>query len=171
MRQVISGLVMFVTGAAVTGALHELLRFHIKLAQAVDDNMYMDVPASVTSIHVGTDQSLMPRKILFCIFHSYGLRPLRRQTAVNLILGVKADDVMMRFDFCRCLIFMILLIKFTAFFCIGKWIAVDSIQDVAAPPNHFAVLVKDRLYAVFFMLKQKVEQRIVIIGIFTCSVF
>ena len=52
MRQVISGLVMFVTGAAVAGALHELLRFHVQFAQTVDDDMYMDIPASVASIRM-----------------------------------------------------------------------------------------------------------------------
>lgn len=79
MRQVISGLVMFVTGAAVTGALHKLLRLHIILAQAVDDDMDMDVSASMTSVRVSTDQCLVPREILFCIFHANGLCPLRCQ--------------------------------------------------------------------------------------------
>ena len=101
MCQVISGLVMLIAGAAVTGALHELLRFHVKLAQAVDDNMYMNVPTSMTSIRMSTDQSLVAGKILFCVFHANGLCPLRCQSAVNLILRVKTDDIVMRFDFRR----------------------------------------------------------------------
>ena len=72
--------------------------------------MYMDVSASVTSIRMSADQCLVAGKVLSRIFHSNGLRALRCQATINLILRVKADDVVMGLDFFWCLVFMVLLI-------------------------------------------------------------
>ncbi len=44
------------------------LRLYIEFAQAVDYDVGMDVACSVIAICMGADQSLMPRKISFCVF-------------------------------------------------------------------------------------------------------
>ena len=93
MCQIISGLVVLVASPAVAGTLHELLRFHIQFAQTVDDDMYMDIPASVASIRVCTDQRLVAREVFLCIFHTDSMRPFWCQATVDLILRVKADDI------------------------------------------------------------------------------
>ena len=74
MCQVISGLVVLVASPAVAGTFHKLLRFHIQLTQTVDDDMYMDIPASVASIRVCTDQRLVAGEIFLCIFDANSLR-------------------------------------------------------------------------------------------------
>ncbi len=58
---------------------------NIKFSQTVDYDMGVNVACAVFTIGVGTDQSLMPRKIGFCIFHAYGLRPLTCQVVVSVL--------------------------------------------------------------------------------------
>ena len=48
------------TGITIT--LHKLLTLHIIFAQAVDNDMYMDIAAPVMPVRVGADKSLMSGK-------------------------------------------------------------------------------------------------------------
>ena len=52
---------------------------------------YQYVACAVFTIGVGTDQSLMPRKIGLCIFHADGLRPLTSQVVVSVVFRIVAD--------------------------------------------------------------------------------
>ena len=74
--QIISGLMVLVTGAAITGALHEILPFHIQFAQAVDYNVDVDIPTVVVAVHVGADQSLVSGEEVPCKFQTQLLRTL-----------------------------------------------------------------------------------------------
>ena len=56
---------VLIPGAGITVTLHKVLTLHIIFAQAVDNDMHMDVAASVMSVRVGADKSLMSGKILF----------------------------------------------------------------------------------------------------------
>lgn len=67
MLQIVFGKVMLVAGLAVDRPFGEWLRVNIKFAQAVDYDMGVNVACAVFTIGVGTDQSLMPRKICLCI--------------------------------------------------------------------------------------------------------
>lgn len=67
MCQIISGLVVLVASPAVAGTLHKLLRFYVQFAQTVDDDMYMDIPASVAPIRMGTNQRLVAREVFLHI--------------------------------------------------------------------------------------------------------
>ena len=107
MCQIISGLVVLVASPAVAGTLHEILRFHVQFAQTVDDDMDMDIPASVASIRVGTDQRLMAGEIFLCIFDTYGLRTFWCQATVDLVLRVKADNIVVCLYLSRRLVFVI----------------------------------------------------------------
>ena len=73
--QVISRLMMLITGAAVAWPLHKILRFNIQFSDAVDYDMDVNIAGTVVSIHVSADQSLMPRKETFCKFQPNGLCP------------------------------------------------------------------------------------------------
>jgi hypothetical protein len=85
--------VVLVPCLAVNGSLHKGLLGHIQFSQAVDYDMYMNVAAAIVTVHVRTDQCLMPRKICFCVFQSKLLCPFPRQAIFCAVLWVKADDV------------------------------------------------------------------------------
>ena len=106
---------MLVASPAVDWSLCKWLRFNIEFAQAVDDDVGVDIACAVFAIGVGTDQSLMPRKIGLCIFHADGLRPLTSQVVVSVVFRIVADDVMVAFDFIVSVVLVILLIQQFAF--------------------------------------------------------
>ena len=66
--QVVFGKVVLVTSLAVDWPFGVGLRLYIGFAQAVDYDVGMDVACAVIAICMGADQSLMPRKISFCVF-------------------------------------------------------------------------------------------------------
>ena len=59
---------VLISGAEIAVTLPKILMLHIIFARAVDNDMYMDIAASVKPIRVGTDKSLMSGKILFAVF-------------------------------------------------------------------------------------------------------
>lgn len=61
---------MLVSSLAVDWPFGVGLRLYIGFAQAVDYDVGMDVACSIIAICMGADQSLMPRKISFCVFKS-----------------------------------------------------------------------------------------------------
>ena len=65
--QVVFGKVVLVTSLAVDWPFGVGLRLYIGFAQAVDYDVGMDVACSIIAICMGADQSLMPRKISFCV--------------------------------------------------------------------------------------------------------
>ena len=111
MLQIIFGKVVLVASPAVDRTLGEWLRVNIKFAQAVDYDMGVNVACAIFTIGVGTDQSLMSRKIGLSIFHADGLRPLTSQVVVSVVFRIVADDVMVAFDFIVSVVLVILLIQ------------------------------------------------------------
>ena len=69
--------------------------------------MNMDVAAAVVTVCVRADQSLVPGKKALGEFSAERLCFLAGQTAFRYVLRVKADDVMMGFDFVVILVFVI----------------------------------------------------------------
>ena len=114
MLQVLVCYMVLVPCLAVDGSLHEGLLGHIQFSQAVDYDMDMNVAAAIVPVHVRTDQSLMPRKIRFCIFQSKLLRPFSRQTIFCAVPWIKADDVMVAFDFILVFVFLVLAVQLLA---------------------------------------------------------
>ena len=66
------------TGERVAGFVHVRHHGNTLDAQTVDDNVHMDVAASVVAVRVRTDQSLMAWEMLFTKFESKLLRPIHR---------------------------------------------------------------------------------------------
>ena len=88
MLQVLVRHMVLVPCLAVDGSLHEGLLGHIQFSQAVDYDMYMNVAAAIVTVHVRTDQCLMPRKICFCVFQSKLLRPFFQIFFQKLFLSI-----------------------------------------------------------------------------------
>ena len=89
---------VFETGAAVAWALCEIGWGDVKLADAIQNNVYMDVSAFIVAVRMSADESLMSGKILSGKFKSELLGLLACQPRFRDIFRIKADDVMMGFD-------------------------------------------------------------------------
>ena len=169
--QIVFGKVMFISSLAVDRTFGEWLRVNIRFAKAVDYDVGVNVACAVFTIGVGTDQSLMPRKIGLCIFHADGLRPLTSQVVVSVVFWIVADDVMVAFDFIVSVVLVILLVQQFAFKVKGFGITVQSLKVKFIPEHHIPVFIKDRNQMKFIMLVFQIVDGTPVIGIFTCDVF
>ena len=169
--QIVFGKVVLVASLAVDRPFGEWLRVNIKFAQAVDYDMGVNVACAVFTIGVGTDQSLMPRKIGLCIFHADGLRPLTSQVVVSVVFRIVADDVVVAFYFIVSVVLVILLVQQFAFKVKGFGITVQSLKVKFIPEHHIPVFIKDRNQMKFIMLVFQIVDGTPVIGIFTCDVF
>ena len=154
---------------AVNGSLHERLLGHIQFSQAVDYDMYMNVAAAIVTVHMRTDQSLMPRKIRFCIFQSKLLRPFPRQTIFCAVPWIKADDVMVAFDFILVFVLLIFAVQLLAGRIKGIGFTVQTVQIKLIPHDAISVLVKDRSFPKLVMFENQILQRSTIVGTLTCD--
>ena len=114
MLQVLVCYMVLVPCLAVNGSLHKGLLRYIQLSQTVDYDMDMNISAAIVTVHVRTDQCLMPRKICFCVFQSKLLCPFPRQAIFCAVPWVKADDVMMAFDFILIFVLLIFAVQLLA---------------------------------------------------------
>ena len=155
---------------AVNGPLHKGLLRHIQFSQTVDYDMYMNVAAAIMTVHVRTDQCLMPRKICFCVFQSKLLRPFPRQTIFCAVPWIKADDVMVAFDFILVFVLLIFTVQLLAGRIKGIGFTVQTVQIKLIPHDAISVLVKDRSFPKLIMLENQILQRSTIVGTLTCDV-
>ena len=153
MLQVLVRHMVLVPCLAVNGSLHKRLLRHIQFSQTVDYDMHMNVAATVVTVHVRTDQSLMPRKIRFCIFQSKFLCPFPRQTIFCAVPWIKADDVMVAFDFILVFVLLIFTVQLLTG-CIERiGFTVQTIQIKLISHDTISVLVKDRSFPKLVMLE------------------
>ena len=155
---------------AVNGSLHKGLLRHIHLSQTVDYDMYMNIAAAIMTVYVRTDQCLMPRKICFCVFQSKLLRPFTRQTIFCAVPWIKADDVMVAFDFILVFVFLVLAVQLLAGCIKGIGFTVQTVQIKLIPHDTISVLVKDRSFPKLVMLENQIFQRSTIVGTLTYDV-
>ena len=170
MLQILVRHMVLVPCLAVDGPLHEGLLGHIQFSQAVDYDMYMNVAAAIVTVHVRTDQCLMPRKICFCVFQPKLLCPFPRQTIFCAVPWSKADDVMVAFDFILIFVLLIFAVQLLAGRIKGIGFTVQAVQIKLIPHNTISVLVKDRSFPKFVMLENQIFQRSTIVGALTCDV-
>ena len=155
---------------AVNGSLHKGLLRYIQLSQTVDYDMHMNVAAAIMTVHVRTDQSLMPRKICFCVFQSKLLRPFTRQTIFYAVPWIKADDVMVRFNFILVFVLLVFAVQLLAGRIEGIGFTVQAVQIILISHDTIFFLVKDRSFPKFIMLENEIFQRSTIVGTLTCDV-
>ena len=169
--QIVFCQMVLVASLAVDRPFGEWLRVNIRFAKAVDYDVGVNVACAVFTIGVGTDQSLMPRKIGLCIFHADGLRPLTSQVVVSVVFRIVADDVVVAFYFIVSVVLVILLIQQFAFKVECFRITVQPIKIKLIPEHHIPVFIKDRNQMKFIMLVFQIVDGTPVIGIFTCDVF
>ena len=169
--QIVFGKVVLVASLAVDRPLGEWLRVNIKFAQAVDYDVGVNVACAVFTIGVGTDQSLMPRKIGLCIFHADGLRPLTSQVVVSVVFRIVANNVVVAFDFIVSVVLVILLIQQFAFKveCFG--IAVQTVKIKFFSKQHIPAFIQNGNQMKLIVLVFQIVDGTPVIGIFTCDVF
>ena len=132
--------------------------------------MYMNVAAAIVAVHMRTDQCLMPRKICFCVFQPKLLCPFSRQAIFCAVPWVKADDVMVRFDFILIFVLLIFAVQLLAGRIEGIGFAVQAVHIKLIPHDTISVLVKDRSFPKLVMLENQILQRSTIVGTLTCDV-
>ena len=155
---------------AVNGPFHKRPRRDIQFPQTVDYDMDMNVSAAIVTVHVRTDQCLMPRKICFCVFQSKLLRPFTRQTIFCAVPWIKADDVMVRFNFILVFVLLIFAVQLLAGRIEGIGFTVQTVQIKLIPHDTISVLVKDRSFPKLVMLENQILQCSTIVGTLTCDV-
>lgn len=155
---------------AVNGPLHKGLLRYIQLSQTVDYDMDMNTSAAIVTVHVRTDQCLMPRKICFCVFQSKLLCPFPRQAIFCAVPWVKADDVMMAFDFIFVFVLLIFAVQLSAGRIKGIGFTVQTVQIKLISHDTISVLVKDRSFPKLVMLENQILQCSTIVGTLTCDV-
>ena len=170
MFQVVFCQMVLVPCLAVNGSLHKGLLRYIQLSQTVDYDMDMNISAAIVPVHVRTDQCLMSRKICFCIFQSNLLCPFARQTIFCAVPWIKADDVMMAFDFILVFVLLVLAVQLLAGRIEGIGFTVQAVQIKLIPHDAISVLIKDRSFPKLVMLENQVLQRSTIVGTLTCDV-
>lgn len=67
------GEVMLVSSAGIAFPFHEVLPFYIFFADAVENDVDVDVAGMVVAVFVGADQSLVSGEVLFRVIHTDGL--------------------------------------------------------------------------------------------------
>ena len=155
---------------AVNGPLHKGLLWHIQFSQTVDYDMDMNVAAAIVPIHVRTDQCLMSRKVGFCVFQSKLLRPFTRQTIFCAVPWIKADDVMVAFDFILVFVLLVLAVQLLTGGIERIGFTVQTIQIKLISHDAISVLVKDRSFPKLVMFENQILQRSTIVGTLTCDV-
>ena len=162
---------MFVPSTGITVTLHKVLTLHIIFAQAVDDNMYMDVAASVMPVRVGADKGLMSGKILLAVCKPKLLCPFPSQPAFVPVFRVEADDIVVGFDIIILLVFVETGIQFPAFHIETERIALYTIKIIFFPELHFPIFIKNWFSGVLIVLENKIPLCLTIVRILTCYVF
>ena len=169
MLQVLVRHMVLVPCLAVDGSLHEGLLGHIQFSQAVDYDMYMNVAAAIVTVHVRTDQCLMPRKICFCVFQPKLLCPFPRQTIFCAVPWIKADDVMVRFNFILVFVLLIFAVQLLAGRIKGIGFTVQAVQIKLIPHDTIAVFVQYRSFTILVMFENQIFQCSTIVGTLTCD--
>ena len=170
MLQVLVRHMVLVPCLAVNGPLHKGLIRHIQFSQTVDYDMDMNVSAAIVPVHVRTDQCLMPRKICFCVFQPKLLCPFPRQTIFCAVPWIKADDVMVRFNFILVFVFLVLAVQLLAGRIERIGFTVQAVQIKLISHDTISVLVKDRSFPKLVMLENQILQCSTIVGTLTCDV-
>ena len=131
----------------------------------------MDVAAAVVTVRVRADQSLVPGKKALGKFSAERLRFLTGQAAFRYILRIKADDVMMGFDFAARLVFVKIRVEHFAFLVKRKGIAVHSVEIIFFTQHAVSVVVPERPPAALVVLKDQILQRFSVVRAFRGQVF
>ena len=120
---------MFMSGESIAGPFHKVLSFNIVSTDTVDHDMHMNIACRVVTIRMRTDKSFVSREIFFCKFHPESLCLLGCKSIVITIPRIKADDVMMGFDFSPGLILIEAFVGLFTFFSEGIRITVNPFQN------------------------------------------
>ena len=145
-------------------------RLYLFHPDAVQDDMYMDIPALVMPVLMSADQHLMSGKMCFRIGQAKFLRPFHCQPPLP-VLRLKTDDIMVRLDFPLILIFPILLIDLPALSRKVVGIAVHSCQQIVFSHYRIPLFVPEHLLCLFIMLEDQIPFSRCIVRIFTGDMF
>ena len=158
--------IVFISCLRVDRALHEIIPGHGRLAQAVQNDMAMQVSGVVVAVRVRDNQRLMPGKKAVGKLHANRLRLLRRQAVIRHVARVETDDVVMRLDFPEAAVLSPLPVQFNTFRRKTERVAVDSIHQDSVAGHEPSFIVQYGLARVAFMLKEQVLLHLSVVTVF-----
>ena len=156
---------MLITGLLFIRLVHVILSFDRVLADAVDDDMRMDISGVVAAVCVGDNHCLIAGEILPGKVQTKLLRPFPGEPALGHICRVEADDVVMAFQFTLLTVFLKLLICSPAFNIESIRITVEPIFKEFFPKDVLPQFITEDLSCFFIMLEQQIIHCGRVIGI------
>ena len=134
--------------------------------QRVDNDVYMNIAATVVSVWVSTDNCLMTRKVFLAEFLAHALCQIYVQSMIRNILWIEADDIVMTFDIFPFLIFAVAEVCSQTG---NRKIFITAVQcgnAVILSWDKPAVFIQGGLHGELVMLKSEVGFSCGVVGIF-----
>ena len=119
----------------------------------------MDIARTVVTVRVGADERRMSWKVFLAELQAQRLRFFQGQTVVSCVPGVKADDVVMRFDITRLCVFAVLPVRQQAGHGEGVFPTFQRIQQILLAELGLAMFVQNGQAGVLVVLEGEVAFR------------
>ena len=162
---------MLHSGKMIGTEKHEVVTRNLKLTNAVQDNVTVDVSGSVVSVLVSANYHLMSRKCFSSKLHAELLGSLGCKSVLVPIIRIETHDVVMRLDVAKCIILPEMLVYGFALHVEIGGIAVDTVYQIEVAWKHTPVLVEDGFVRELVVLHRQVICCSPVIGIIYLDVF
>ena len=162
---------MLHSGNVVGAKKHEILSRDVKLTNAVQHDMAVDVTCPVVTITVSADDDLMSGKCFSSKLHTERLSLLGGESVFVPIVGIEAHDVVVSLDLAKSVVLVELLVYSITFDVESIGIAVNAFHEIKVSRYHSAVLVEDRFVRKLVMPHRQIIGCCAVIGVVDIDVF
>ena len=140
-------------------------------AEAVDDDVNMNVTAVVMTIRMSTDQSLVSGKMFPAEIGTKVLGLIHCQTIFCSVSRIKADDIVMTFHIAPLVVFAVFEIGPHTCNCKIFISAEDGLHPKVIAGNHPTLVIQNRFIGKLIMLESEVQFGSTIVRIFRADMF
>ena len=165
------GAAVLAPGFRVCGSVHVGQQGNSFNAQAVDDDVNMDISAVVMPVRVGADKGLVSGELLFTKPLAQLLRTVNGQPIVRAVPWVKADDIVVALYIFLFLIFAIPQIGAHTGDCKIFFAAVHCGNAVVLPRHKPPLLVQRGLHGELIVFKGQVFFCVAVVGVLRADMF
>ena len=165
------GAAVLAPGFRVCGSVHVGQQGNVFNAQAVDDDVNMDISAVVMPVRVGADKGLVSGELLFTKPLAQLLRTVNGQPIVRAVPWVKADDVVVALDVLALLIFPVAEIGAHTGNSEIFLAAIQRGYAVVLPRHKPPLLVQRGLHGKLVVLKGQILFSVAVVGVLRADMF
>ena len=140
----------------VARLVHEGLPFHGADTQAADDDVDVDVPGTVVTVRVGTDDGGMTGEVILAELQAKGLCLLHGQAVLYYVLRVEAHNVVMGLHVLPPAVLAVLAVGNQAGHSERRFAALKGVEQVRIPQLRSALLVQNGQTSVLVVLKGEI---------------